>query len=94
MLFMLAIVALQMALTAGIVVWAIARNRVRVRFTLRGLFALITVLAVSLGIIRLPVAWPFKCMILWGVVACCFGLAVARRPPFRGPVTGEDRGRT
>lgn len=72
------VTAIQLLVPAYFMGKAIAHGKLRVRFTLRCLLWTVTLVAVSLGIVRLPLPWPFKSAILWGFLMCFVGLAVGR----------------
>lgn len=90
-LVLAAIIALQFLGPAYFLGRAIRSGELRVRFSLRALFVLVTIAAVCFGVCRLPFPWLFKCLMLWGVLMCATGLALVRRPPFPGRSANSDR---
>lgn len=82
-------IALQLAAPAYFIGRRIARGELRVRFSLRALFALTTVVAVSFGIVQFTLPWPLKYMMIQGILVCACGLATSRLPP---PARPTDRG--
>lgn len=71
---------LQLAVPAFFIGRDIARGKLRIRFSLRTLFALVTLAAVSSGVIQFTLPWPFKFVILYGLLVSACGLVVARLP--------------
>lgn len=80
---------LQLSIPAFFIGRRIACGELRVRFSLRALFALTTVVAMSFGIVQLTMPWPFKFVMIYGLLVCACGLATSRLPP---PARPMDRG--
>lgn len=81
---------LQLSIPAFFIGRRIARGELRVRFSLRALFALTTVVAVSFGIAQFALPWPFKCVMIYGFVVCACGLGTSRLHPARPTDHGDD----
>lgn len=80
-LLTIAVTILQLAVPAFFIGRNIYRGELRVRFSLGNLFALMTIIAVSFGILRLDWLGPVKWLILFGFLVCACGLLAARLPP-------------
>jgi hypothetical protein len=80
----LAVLGLPLLVPAFFVGTRIVRGELRVRFSLRGLLLLVTMVAVSCGILRLPLALPVKLGMLWSFSMFAVGLLTARLPAWPG----------
>lgn len=81
---LLAVLGLPLLAPAFFVGKRIVRGELRVRFSLRGLLLLVTMVAVSCGILRLPLELPVKLGMLWSFSMFAVGLIAARLPALPG----------